>query len=328
MVTSIYIKELVKLAIEYLTEVEQKAEKILFTGLDSAGKSSIVATLKREFSKIASIAPTRGAQKRIFNFLGKTISEWDLGGQRSYRISYLKSPNKFFENTSVAIYVIDIQDNERFDEALSYLRDVVDKFDELAIEPTIYIFFHKYDPVLSQNALNKYKEIIMDLKQNIIEKIKYDDFHFIKTSIFDISSIIKGISEILLELFPKAILIEKTIKEFAEKSSAEGVVLLDNNSLIIGDFFIDNEIEELLNNSMPYFLTLHDRLKNAKSEEKNLENGLFSIETAGKFFIFNKINLGDEIEPYFILIVKGSTDYEEENIEILSSLLKEILKKD
>jgi len=77
--------------VEYLREEKSEAKKILFTGLDDAGKTSIILALQREFSKITNIEPTRGAQRRMFEFLGKTISEWDLGGQETYRISYLKS---------------------------------------------------------------------------------------------------------------------------------------------------------------------------------------------------------------------------------------------
>ena len=83
---------------EYLHEERPDAQKILFTGLDDAGKTSIILALQREFSKIAVIKPSRGAQRRIFEFLGKEISEWDLGGQISYRISYLKNPSKFFNS--------------------------------------------------------------------------------------------------------------------------------------------------------------------------------------------------------------------------------------
>ncbi|MFX1500427.1 MAG: ADP-ribosylation factor-like protein, partial [Promethearchaeota archaeon] len=89
-------------------ELQVPVNKLLFTGLDSAGKTSIILSLQREFSKIAILSPTRGAQRRVFNFLGKEISEWDLGGQLSYRIAYLKNPSKYFEGTEIAIYVIDI----------------------------------------------------------------------------------------------------------------------------------------------------------------------------------------------------------------------------
>ena len=60
---------------EYLKALRTEAElqKILFTGLDTAGKTSIILAIQREFSKIANIKPTRGAQRRIFKYLGRNI---------------------------------------------------------------------------------------------------------------------------------------------------------------------------------------------------------------------------------------------------------------
>ncbi|MFW9772741.1 MAG: ADP-ribosylation factor-like protein, partial [Candidatus Thorarchaeota archaeon] len=135
---------------EYLKEDINQARKILFTGLDTAGKTSIILALKKEFSKIAVVSPTKGAQRRIFDFLNIEISEWDLGGQKSYRISYLKNPDKYFDNTDIAVFVIDIQNMLRIPEAISYLNDVITQFYKLKLSPPINILFHKYDPNLSE----------------------------------------------------------------------------------------------------------------------------------------------------------------------------------
>jgi len=156
-----------KQSILYLKKEEPprpEISKILFTGLDDAGKTSIILALQREFSKIAILSPTRGAQKRIFDFLGKEISEWDLGGQLSYRIAYLKNPGKYFEGTEIAIYVIDIQNKPRIPEAISYFKDVLEQFKELEIKPPIYVFLHKYDPALRRSAQNEMEALIIDLK--------------------------------------------------------------------------------------------------------------------------------------------------------------------
>ena len=131
-----------------ITKAPQTPEmnKILFTGLDNAGKTSIIYGIQREFSKIALLKPTRGAQRRIFEFMGREIAEWDLGGQVSYRISYLKNPNKYFDGTEICIFVLDVQNKSRVAEAISYFQDVIHQFNQLEIEPLVYVFFHKYDP--------------------------------------------------------------------------------------------------------------------------------------------------------------------------------------
>jgi len=106
-------------------EPVEKTYKILFTGLDGAGKTSIISALHREFSKIALLEPTRGAQRSSFKLLGREISEWDLGGQKSYLLSYLENPSKYFDETEIAIYVIDMLDGSHIKESLRYLYAVV-----------------------------------------------------------------------------------------------------------------------------------------------------------------------------------------------------------
>ena len=80
---------------------DNKYSKILFTGLDNSGKTSIILSLQRELSQISMLKPTKSAQRRIFEFLGKSIAEWDLGGQKRYRIAYLKEPTKYLDRKSV-----------------------------------------------------------------------------------------------------------------------------------------------------------------------------------------------------------------------------------
>jgi len=45
---------------------------------------------------------------------------WDFGGQIDHREEYLKEPEKYFFGINLVIYVIDIQDTERYDESIEY----------------------------------------------------------------------------------------------------------------------------------------------------------------------------------------------------------------
>lgn len=307
-------------------EEEVVQNKILFTGLDEAGKTSIILSLQREFSKIALLSPTRGAQRRIFNFLGKDISEWDLGGQLSYRISYLKSPGKFFDGTEIAIYVIDIQNKERVSEAISYFKDVVEQFRKLEIEPPIYIFLHKYDPALRRNAKNEMTSLILELKENFKRATDYKKIFYYETSIYDFASIITAMSEILLSLYPKSELIAKTIQEFAKKVNSEGIVVIDDNSLIIGAYYKDDEVKHLLTASTPYFLTLNDSFEFTDVMEERYENRMI-VQRFGRNFIFKQITIKKGATPYYLLLLKGDPVFRKEDFEMFASLLREILYK-
>ena len=307
-------------------EVEKVQSKILFTGLDDAGKTSIVLSLQREFSKIAVLSPTRGAQRRIFDFLGKEISEWDLGGQTAYRISYLKNPDKYFDGTEIAIYVIDIQNKPRMPEAISYFKDVVEQFNKLEIAPPIYVFLHKYDPALKRGALNEMENLIVDLKEKVRSSTDYKEVYFFETSIYDFSSIIGAMSEILLSLFPKSELIEKTIIEFAKKVESDGVVVIDDNSLIIGSYYKNDETRHLLTASTPYFLVLSDSFQSTSVLENRFEDRMI-VQRFGKNFIFKQITLKKDSSPYYLLLLKNDPIFHKEDFETFANILKEILFK-
>lgn len=306
---------------------ESEAAKILFTGLDTAGKSSIILALQREFSKIAILKPTRGAQRRIFDYLGKEIAEWDLGGQISYRISYLKNPSKYFDGTEVCIYVVDIQNKPRIPEALSYLNDVIEQFKKLEIDPPIYIFFHKFDPALVKNAPNEMNNLLLNLKDKIKTMTKYKKVYFYNTSVYDFSSIINAMSEILLSLYPKSELIERTVKEFAKKVDGEGVVIIDDNSLTIGNYYKDEEIKHLLNASTPYFLTLNDSFQDSTGLTATAHEDQMIIQRFGKYFLFKQITLKKGAPPYYLLLLKDKPEFEEEHFNTFVKLLEEILYK-
>lgn len=313
------------MSIEFFKDEPEASEKILFTGLDAAGKTSIIHALQREFSKIAVLKPTRGAQRRIFEFLGKEISEWDLGGQISYRISYLKNPSKYFDGTELAIYVIDIQNKPRIPEALSYLNDVVEQFRKLEIEPPIYIFFHKFDPALIKNAPNEMNNLLLNLKEKIKKIANYPKIYFYQTTIYDLSTIINAMSEILLALYPKSELIEKTITEFAKKVKSGGCVVIDDNSLIIGSYYENDDNKHLLNASTPYFLTLNDSFQ---VPESGSAGDQMVVQRFGKFFVFKQVQLKSSAPPYYLLILKEDTpDLKNEDYDAFVKLLKEILYK-
>ncbi|MFX1391777.1 MAG: ADP-ribosylation factor-like protein [Promethearchaeota archaeon] len=292
---------------EYLTEEETVSHKILFTGLDTAGKSSIIQVLKREFSKIAKIQPTKGAHRRVFTLLDREVSEWDLGGQKTYRISYLKNPGKFFDDTEIAMYIIDIRNKERMNEALSYLRDVIDQFIKLKINPPINVFFHKFDPSLVRSSQDNLNNYIMELTDKIKNFITYEPIHFFQTSIYDTYSLMNAMSQILLELYPKSQLLQKTIEEFAKKLNCEGLMIIDDNTLVIGAYYENDEAKLLLNKSIGYFLTLNDNF---------LEMGLgdqedqFLIHKLGKYFLFKQFKIKVSVQPYYALILKSHNPFD------------------
>lgn len=310
---------------EYLKEETPYAKKILFTGLDEAGKTSIILALKREFSKIAIIKPTLGVQRRAFNFMGREISEWDLGGQKSYRISYLKSPSKYFDNTEIAIYVIDIQNPGRISESISYLSDVINQFRKFEIEPPIYLFFHKSDPDIYKRAQKELDNLASNIKKKIEKEIEYKNIHYYKTSIFELPTIINAMSDILLSLFTRQEFVDKAAEEFAKKFNADAVEIVDDNSLIIGAYYKNSAIKEILNASTPFFMSLNDRLENAQVEDNKPEDVML-VRRFEKNFLFKRFIIEDS-PPYYLSMIKDDTSFSKEELDAFINLINDILFK-
>ncbi|MCF2140840.1 MAG: hypothetical protein K9W44_12360 [Candidatus Lokiarchaeota archaeon] len=287
-----------------LEEKRESEDKILFTGLDNSGKTSIIYSLKREISQIALLKPTRQAQRQIFKYLGKQISEWDLGGQELYRIAYLKEPTKFFDHTSVCIYTIDIQDSKRYDEALSYFRDVIIQFKKLQINPLIYVFFHKADPeYLKLNSVH-IKGKLIDLQERI-KKIVNEEFNvtFFETTIYELWTIMSSFSQILLQLYPLSHLLDETIGQFSEKVNSNASIVLDQNSLLIAKYFKDETSKRIIQNSTPYFLTLLDSLDKNSGESKEM-----LVNRAEKQFFIARFPLEKTSGWIYLIIMREQSE--------------------
>lgn len=165
-------------------EIIDSTEKVLIMGLNNSGKTSILLNLagKNLLSYSSPVPTTR--QRHITEILKTETPEkeileeipeddiksiyWEAGGQEVYRNDYLKQPRKFLIGYEKIIFVIDIQDKPRYDEALTYLNEILQKLSELNITSKIDVFLHKYDPGIDK--LNKFSE--ENINQNLTYKIK------------------------------------------------------------------------------------------------------------------------------------------------------------
>ncbi|MHA1166443.1 MAG: ADP-ribosylation factor-like protein, partial [Candidatus Hodarchaeales archaeon] len=121
-------------------------KKIVLAGLDNAGKTSIMRSLKR-FADTESV-PTIGAVLDHLSFAGIPIVLWDFGGQKSFRRMYLKT-GRYFQNISLLFYVIDVRD-PRTDESLQYFDKILRLVSQLGETPLLFINLHKMDPEIQE----------------------------------------------------------------------------------------------------------------------------------------------------------------------------------
>ncbi|MCP4760579.1 MAG: hypothetical protein GY870_02285, partial [archaeon] len=287
-----------------MSDTDKPGIKVVFTGLDNAGKSSIIATLMKDISMIPALKPTRGIRNRDFKFLGMQIAEWDLGGQKVYRRAYLnKDPEKIFGKTEILLSVVDIQDKNRIDEALEYLEDIYNICMSLKIKPSIYVFFHKYDPVSVMGSQAELNNFTLELREKIKSMLNYPQLEVFRTSIFNLNSILIAVSKMLLSKVPKSKAIEETIQEYSVKLNMNALELIDDNSLILGSYYRNKRIEQLMNAVSPFFLEVNEVFAKVSysTPHEDKHDDQMVIQKFGKFFLFKRFTVKKiESDFYFL----------------------------
>ncbi|MHA1764505.1 MAG: ADP-ribosylation factor-like protein, partial [Promethearchaeota archaeon] len=183
---------------------QAKKQKVLIAGLDNAGKTAIVSKLgdKLGIADLASLKPTKGVNRKKIRTENLELIIWDLGGQRKYREANLKDPDIYFMDIDLLVYVIDVQDSEKFDETLQYFEEVLKILIMLEENPYILIFIHKYDPEIKTNP-----EILLNiefLKENLSEVLNKEGRNFNHevycTSIYSLITIEPSFSKFIREV--------------------------------------------------------------------------------------------------------------------------------
>ncbi len=158
----------------------KKEQKIMFLGLDNAGKTAIINVLSGHInpSLLRRLKPTKKVARETITTKDFSIHVWDLGGQREYRQAYLQNQEayeQFFLQTDMVVYVIDMQDMPRLPEALSYLNQLLDAFKYVGENPFFLFFLHKSDPdVMEAVEFQMNIESVKDGLLDIMKKYDYD----------------------------------------------------------------------------------------------------------------------------------------------------------
>jgi len=300
--------------------------KIIVSGLDNAGKTSILTALdkKYDFEKdIVQLKPTIRVEYHKMNFLRNNCVIWDMGGQETYREIYVNYQDVYFDATDLLIYVIDIQDPERFDNSMEYLNAILTFFSESKMEVPIIITFHKYDPELKAN-----EEILANIKK-LREKIlnEYSDFNilFQQSSIYDIISIVQLVSYGLSVFDKKFFELSELLEYYIDIFNNQALIVFDRNGIIVSEYYSDIEPDvyvELLESIKEHLFLLK------RMDEEKYEGNFDFISTEGKLFSYLlKTKINNDV--FFVSAVLK----EEQKLEFFEKFpnflddLKKIIKK-
>jgi hypothetical protein len=281
-----------------MSETETSAKKIVFTGLDNSGKTSIISALESARYIRMDTKPTTFIERTSFKFLDYDIVSHDLGGQKKYLIKYLKTPDKFFDNTDICIFVIDIQDIGRLGEVLEYTNDLLYQFEAMGLKPKIYFFIHKAEKVLLEGDLEGAQRIEL-LKSKITEiDSGRNQLQFRTTTIYDPWTITTAFSDIFQDLYPKDVLVNKIMEEFATRLNADAIVLLDRRIITVASFERDEKYKSLIQFCAPYIFTFSNSLGRFQGVEKSH----LKVELDNYEFVFTE---NKEVEPKTFLFLLG-----------------------
>lgn len=178
--------------------------KVVVAGLDFAGKTSLINRLINDYNynDLANLEPTIGANVEEYQSDKLDLILWDLGGQKSHIDEYLDSPERFFIQVDILIFVIDSQDDIRYLDAVKYLKDITDILEFLKESPFILVLLNKADFDFREDPDFQIKlEYLADKISEIFKKSENPwNFEIIPTSIYNYYSnepeIVKSIKNI------------------------------------------------------------------------------------------------------------------------------------
>ncbi|MHA1274034.1 MAG: ADP-ribosylation factor-like protein [Promethearchaeota archaeon] len=301
--------------------------KILYTGLDNAGKTSFLKAIRRKYSEIIKTLPTKGVERteeEIFTEQNSQITIWDLGGQEKYRRKYLEQSKVYLYNVDLLFFFIDVQDHERLEDAIELFKQIIKSLKELEEYPPIIVILNKFDPDLKEDE--KVLGNLEFLKKGILEN---SDKFFVKifqTSIFDQWSLISAYSYGLSQLSPNRELFRNQLEKFARKTNSDALLLLNENGIILSNYAKDEISGKVFEISAPHFQTLYKTFKEFKLLKKDfiVSSGIAEDK---KKIIFKKIKV-DKYNLYLLIFMQEfyGIDEIEKNLPEFTNILVDLIK--
>ncbi|HUU78897.1 MAG TPA: ADP-ribosylation factor-like protein [candidate division Zixibacteria bacterium] len=225
-------------------EQELEIEKVLITGIDNAGKSSIQDVLKFLPMEVAQRrVPSRELEIIKKNFLKKNFVFFIPPGQEDLRINELHDTmrNEYFENVKTFIFVLDSAAADRLDEAREELQKSIEDLLDLSPECNNFLFFaHKQDIENALSALNIKNQLLEPLAMLYPGVIK--KFKIFETTIVSPESIFEPfVKAIAKHVGTNRIDFDEIAEWIRKQVNARIVLVTDHDGLLIGESYTGEE---------------------------------------------------------------------------------------
>ena len=181
--------------------------KVVVAGLNYAGKTSLINRLVNDinYNDMINLEPTIGANVEEYQSEKIDLILWDLGGQKDNIDEYLESPEKFFIQVDVLIFVVDSQDDVRYVEAVKYLNDLTNILAFLNENPYFVVLLNKADSDIVNDPDFQIKvEYLTDKISDVFMKSEKSwNFDITPTSIYNFYSSEPDIAKSIKSIFSK-----------------------------------------------------------------------------------------------------------------------------
>lgn len=215
---------------------EESVLKIGIIGLQNAGKTSMVQTLRQNFNIALPVStpPTKSVERTPVSIFGQETTIWDYGGQEVYQNIYLSNPERYLSELRYLFFVVDMQDPANFDKALFYFEEIYGHLLNLHSKAIISIFFHKIDPEIKNKP--EILERIQNLRDRFQNLLTGIEVGFYETSCFDPLTVLSACSLPILGSFPIYNEISALFANFAMDLEIEYLNLIVDDLFEVGAF--------------------------------------------------------------------------------------------
>ena len=258
-------------------------KKIVLMGLSNAGKTCIYERVfegKKPWELIHQAA-TKGIAYKDYE-IGQMTKPmiWDLGGQQQYLDEYHGPLRKnIFRKASILLYVVDITDYERFDNAVIEFEWGVNQILLYNPNAKLNVFLHKSDLIHDKDS------VFSHIKKVFSKNISYEiNYHF--TSIFD-ESLFKAWSDIIRELSPKSTFINSILKQLKNQKGVKDALVIERSSGLACGSTIDLIEEDIVIGMISLLIVTIDKVTKNMDLKRFKE---FKLRTASNSILITNIN--------------------------------------
>lgn len=314
---------------------KSKPKKILLLGLDNAGKSSIVQLVVKKMTDALATVPTKSVDRSDLEILGQKVLIHDLGWQQKYRKKYIeKGGLTYFEGTDVLIYVIDLQDRDRYDTALDYFDKALASINQLNLSPKLYLFLHKFDGIY----LEDYKDVktrtqlecdsLKDQFADIAVKHGLELADGFRTSVKDEWGCFVAFNKVWISVVQKAESMQQFLDKLVEENKEIGVaLLLDQKGNIIAKTLqhIEGEnMDEIVNIAARSVMLLLDWQHTIEHNKMNEQESAI-IEIDNHSIMIRRVESAEETLYLLLYAVAGSYQQLQERLGRITFTLETII---